>query len=54
MADEERAYADVEAGRLDLVLDWQAPKATVERYLADPALTSSLTVIRRTHTSTRR
>jgi peptide/nickel transport system substrate-binding protein len=44
-ANEERAYADVEAGRLDLVLDRPAPASTVERYLADPALTSRLTVI---------
>ena len=45
VADEEQAYADVEAGRLDLVLDWQAPAATVERYLTDPALKARLTVI---------
>jgi peptide/nickel transport system substrate-binding protein len=45
VADEERAYADVESGSLDLVLDWRAPTATVERYLADPALSARLTVI---------
>ena len=44
-ADAETAYAEVENGGLDLVLDQPAPAAIAERYRADPALAPRLIVI---------
>jgi ABC-type transport system substrate-binding protein len=44
-ADPESAYADVDAGRLDLVLDWPAPADLADRYRADPELRRRLLVV---------
>jgi peptide/nickel transport system substrate-binding protein len=44
-ADAEKAYALVDGGDLDLVLDQSAPAALAERYRADPALRERLIVI---------
>jgi peptide/nickel transport system substrate-binding protein len=43
--DEETAYADVENGNLDIVLDGPPPPDLVERYRGDPALEPRLVVI---------
>jgi peptide/nickel transport system substrate-binding protein len=44
-ADVETAYAEVENGGLDVVLDQPAPAAIADRYRADPALAPRLIVI---------
>ena len=44
-SDGDTAYGDVEAGDLDLVLDWPAPAAVAERYRSDPALKPRLIVV---------
>jgi peptide/nickel transport system substrate-binding protein len=46
-ADEDTAYGDVEAGRLDLVPDQPTPAAVAERYRADPALSERLIFVPR-------
>ena len=43
--DAETAFSDIDAGRSDLVFDWSAPPAVVERYRADPELQERLILI---------